>query len=75
MARTHLERRSQLLERFAAETAKMRSAQRRYFATRSRQAMAESVQHESRVDAILAEIDSATRYAKAENPAQAKMFD
>lgn len=75
MARTHLERRNELLAKLLPEVAAMRHAQRKYFKFRTREAMQESIHHESKVDQILDQIATVTRYASAENPAQAGLFE
>ena len=75
MSKHHNDKRYELLNKLLPEVAGMRKAQRNYFKTRSREAMQESMQYESRVDSILNQIATVTSYAKAENPAQAGLFE
>ncbi len=75
MARTHLERRNQLLEKLVWQVAGMRESQRAYFRSRKPVDMQVSIEREKVVDATIAEIKTVTAYARSENPAQAGLFD
>ena len=75
MAKTHLERRYDLLEKLAELTPKMRHAQRQYFKNRDRTYMQEAVDLESKVDRVVEELAVNRGYLRAELPGQAKMFD
>lgn len=74
MAKTHLEQRYALLEKLAEITPKMRAAQTKYFKTRDRIYMQESVTLEGKVDEICCRLASNKIYAAGELPGQAKLF-
>jgi hypothetical protein len=72
--RSHTDRRHELLEKIAADTAKMRHHQKLYFRTRDKQAMQEAVRLEGIVDRHIQSLDQVNAYIRGERPGQAELF-
>lgn len=75
MAKNNLERRNEILEKIARDTAKMRHHQKNYFRTRSREEMQEAVRLEGIVDNLLDSLTRVNGYLRGERPAQAELFE